>query len=205
MSDLESLRERFENLADDYVLSKDDIDMVPAVLGARAGYSYGTDGNGHLLYISAYDQAIETVADLRRLTAEHPRSEDDSDSPYAEIVQVAMDHLFKILDPIYNEVVQSRLRLRVLHEMMTERDPDFAVEFQVRFLAALGRDYAAFRDGLSLMPKDEYEKRHADWIRADQERSKKIIGVEKFALISERWEEWIKQHPAEPEEENPAS
>lgn len=193
-ADSASLRARFEQLPDDYVLTKEDVDMVPAVLGSEAGYNYSTDNNGSLLYLSAYDQTIETAADLRRLAIEHPRPEDD-ESGLEKLVKVSIDTLFKIIDPITAELARTRLRMRVLYEMMYERDPDFPLEFQRRYLEAFDRDYAPLHDQLSPITEEEYKKKHAEWMESDKERFRQLVGLERSAAIEQLFDAWEKAHP----------
>ena len=132
------------------------------------------------MYAKAYDKDIVTIGDLRRLSALHPRPEKgDEESPWAGVGKAIAD----ALGPMRREIVQNRIRLRVLLEMMQARDEDFSEEFFRRFYEAVERDGDALWAQTFPVEGKEYETEFADWLKAQERRLRSLYGDERFDAI----------------------
>jgi len=193
-SERASLRGRFEELPGDYVLTLADVSMVPAVLGRKSNWSYSMT-DGALVAINAYNMHVRTIEDLRRVSEMHPRTEDDDIDPgMNNIVEAAIDHLYKILNPIFDEVTLLQLRVRILNQMLIERDPESAIEMQRRFIVALERDYAVMREGITNLNRDEYAKRHSAWFAAADERYRELVGADHYEVLDREWRDYVQRN-----------
>jgi hypothetical protein len=148
-------------LHDDYVLVKDDAELVAFVLEGQ-NFSYSESPTGSLTW-GAFGKEFRTLGELRAIAAAHPVIEPDL--PELENGEtVGIDLFANMLDTI----AFLRVRLRALADVVIEKGLVSGPELLGKYHEYHEKSFAAFRDQMLLKP-EVFEKRFASWLATEKE------------------------------------
>lgn len=186
----EELRQAFERLPDGHKFSLAEIDFVPAILGQSINWTYATS-DGDLLSASAHGEPITTAADLRRVLAEHPRTDEPQGPSFIESL---LEKFFLG----YREIAWNRVRARALFELLAEKDPALHKAYDDRVREVAERDLMAFEQKLG-KPPEIFNKLFEAWIAQNEARHNANLG-ENASASAKAWESLMERLNAQLEE-----
>lgn len=151
-------------LADDYVLTKDDAELVAFLLGGQ-NFSYSVAPDGTLTW-GAFGASFRNLRELRVLARENPPPlEIEPELPAVDNPETVGIELFgNMLDTI----AFLRVRLRALADVVIERGIVTGPELLGKYHEYHERSFEAFRDLMLLRP-EIFEQRFAGWLATEKE------------------------------------
>jgi len=106
-------------------------------------------------------------------------------------LQATVEQLIRAaVDEPRAEIVRTRIRFRVLYDMMVARDRELAREFGRRYREAMARDFEPLWDQLVTHDAAAYAAEHAEWLAADEQHTKALLGNELFEELEREWDAW---------------
>jgi hypothetical protein len=191
------LRARFEGLPDAYILTLNDVELVPAVLGRGVNKSYSST-NGRLISLVAYETSVATAGDLRKLLEAHPRTaETDEENDFGtQLGRGIAEGLGPMVRAMVSEIAHLKARYRTLYEMAAEKDPSFPIEFNRRLHSHLERKYSTYCAQVA-SPRDtpaqekEYDDAFKDSTAEDLLILRAIVGDDIADQVEREQAEWL--------------
>jgi hypothetical protein len=177
-----------DELGPAYVFKRSDIDLVRALVPAGVGHSTSYQEGEEWLDITIGDTPVRTVQDLRDVLAAIPRSDSTTEpkNPLAEAIgNVLSDLLQKYVFPLADEITMLRARLRVVLDILAERDLLSPSDLVNRYSDTLDRDGDMIRRTIyQIEDPNERAQLEAEvkaWDARERERTRAFVGDEEIA------------------------
>lgn len=88
------------------------------------------------------------------------------------------------------EIVRTRIRFRVLYDILVGQDREFAREFGRRYREAMTRDFGPLWDQLVTHDAAVFAAEHGDWLAGEQRHERALLGNELFEELEREWDRW---------------
>ncbi len=174
LKDIDEPVRRGAVLSDDYVLTKDDVELVGSLLGGQ-NFSYGESAEGRLTW-GAFGSPFRTLGELRCIARENPPPVEEL-PPLAESETVGLELFGNMLDTL----AFLRVRLRALADVVIEKGIVSGPELLGKYHDAHERSFQAFRDLMLLRP-EIFEERFASWLKTEREYRERLAEHKEAAV-----------------------
>jgi hypothetical protein len=124
---------------------------------------------------------------------DHDHDHDAHDHDRAEVERL----IRAAVDEPRAEIVRTRIRFRVLYDMMVARDREFAREFGRRYREAMRRDFQPLWDQLVTHDSALFAAEHGDWLAGEERHERALLGNELFEELEREWDRWREDLPAQ--------
>ena len=169
---LDDVAVRAKSLGNDYLLGKDDAELIGYVLnGQNFSYAVGKDGS---FSWGAFGVTFATLGELRALAQEYtgpaeglPILEDEPETVGIELFENMLDTIAFL-----------RVRLRALADVVIEKGLVTGPELLGKYSEYHERSFQAFRDLMLLRP-EIFEQRFAEWLETEYAYRKKLESGER--------------------------
>jgi hypothetical protein len=153
-------------LPDDYLLTKDDAEMIGTLLGDQ-NFSYSVASDGSLGW-GAFGSAFRTLGELRAIARANPPP-DEQLPVLLESETVGLELFGNMLDTL----AFLRVRLRALADVVIEKGLVSGPELLGKYHEAHERSFQAFRDLMLLRP-EIFEERFSGWLATEREYRERL-------------------------------
>lgn len=172
----EDLTRRSVLLHDEYVLEREDAELVAFVLADQhCSYSEAPDGK---LTWGAFGQSFRTMGELRSLAVLHPPEPETLLPVVSEPETVGLELFGNMLDTL----AFLRVRLRALADVVIEKGIVSGPELLGKYHEYHEKSFDAFHDLLLLKP-EIFEQRFAGWLQTEREYREQLAADRDAASV----------------------